>query len=321
MNPSTKQVVRMLAMVPYLRTNQGIPVADLAREFNIRPAQAQRELRLLMLTGAGEFHGELIDFDLTALEDDGVVHIRDADFMPRPLRVTRNEAMALIVALQSLRQAATPEQAEFIDSVLVKLSEAAGTDLDAVVDVRPPTNVDPDVQVAVARALAGGCQLELVYTNEARDEQTSRVVDPHRSFDSGGHRYLTAWCHRAEDDRLFRLDRIVAAAVLEAPVTRTQSARALSDDLFRQGPDTPSAIVDLAPEARWLTREYRMDVLDENADGSLRALLHGSDLAWLRRVVLRAGGRMTVVEPAELAEQVQVAARAALAAYDGGESD
>lgn len=319
MNPSLKQVVRMLAMVPYLQSNQGIPLADLAREFNIKPAQAQRELEIMMLTGWGELHGELIDFDVTALQDEGVVYIRDAEFMSRPLRVSRSEAAALMVALRTLRQSAAGDQAALIDSALAKLAEAAGTDVDTSVDVLLP-EVDPAVQTAVAEALAGKRQLQMVYANETRDEQTERTVDPHRAFTQDGHRYLSAWCHKVEADRLFRVDRIVAATVLDTTVTTEVGHRTRLEDLFPQGPDTPSVVVEIDAGADWVLEQYRMEVLQERPDGSVRARLFGSDPSWLRRVVMRAGGGVRVVEPAGFAAEVRDTARSALAAYDGTSS-
>jgi len=319
-NPSLKQVVRMLAMVPYLQSNQGIPLVELAREFKIRPAQAQRELEMMMLTGWGEFHGELIDFDVSALEEDGVVHIRDAEFMSRPLRVSRSEAAALMVALRALRQSAAGDQAEIIDSALAKLAEAAGTDVYTSVDVLLP-EVDPAVQSAVAEALAQKRQLHMVYANDTRDEQSERTVDPHRAFTQDGHRYLSAWCHKVEADRLFRVDRIVAANVLDAPATTDVTPRARLEDLFPRGKDLPTAIVDVAPEAEWMIEQYRMEVLDEHADGSVRARMSGSDVSWLRRIVMRAGGRVRVIEPAGFAAQIRDSARAALDAYDGDVRD
>ena len=316
MNPSLKQVVRMLAMVPYLQSNQGIPLVELAREFKIRPAQAQRELEMMMLTGWGEFHGELIDFDVSALEEDGVVHIRDAEFMSRPLRVSRSEAAALMVALRTLRQSAAGDQAEIIDSALAKLAEAAGTDVDTSVDVLLP-EVDPDVQSAVAEALARKRQLHMVYANDTRDEQSERTVDPHRAFTQDGHRYLSAWCHKVEADRLFRVDRIVAANVLDAPVTTNVAPRTRLEDLFPCGKHLPSVVVDVAPEAEWMIEQYRMEVLREHEDGSFRARLSGSDTSWLRRIILRAGGRVRVVESSGFAADVRDSARSALDAYDG----
>lgn len=319
MNPSTKQLVRMLAMVPYLQSNQGIPLVDLAREFNIKPSVAQRELEIMMLTGRGEFHGDLIDFDLSALERDGVVHIRDAEFMPRPLRVSRREAAALIVALRTLRQAAGGDQAEVIDTALAKLAEAAGTEDEASIDVRLPA-VDAAVNDAVGRALTQRRQLQMVYATESRDAQQERTVDPHRVFTQDGHRYLSAWCHRAGADRLFRVDRIVAATVLPTRIETDDNPPALPDGLFEPSPDTPSAVVDVSADARWLVGQYRMEILNDHPDGSVRARIHGTDQAWLRRVVLRSGGRLVVVEPRELADQIQADAAVALAAYDQTET-
>jgi len=316
MNPSLKQVVRMLAMVPYLQSNQGIPLVELAREFKIRPAQAQRELEMMMMTGWGELHGELIDFDISALEEDGVVHIRDAEFMSRPLRVSRSEAAALMVALRTLRQSAAGDQAAIIDSALAKLAEASGTDVDTPVDVLLP-EVDPAVQSAVAEALASKRQLHMVYANDTRDEQSERTVDPHRAFTQDGHRYLSAWCHKVEADRLFRVDRIVAARVLDAPVVADAGERQRLEDLFPRGKDLPTVTVEVEPGGEWVVEQYRMEVLEEREDGSVRARLSGTDESWLRRVVMRHGGHVRVVEPAHFAAQVRDSARAALAAYDG----
>ena len=106
MSRSRQQVVRMLALVPYLQGHDGIPVNEVAEEFGVPPKQIRDDLRLLMYTGVGEYAGELIDFDLGALEDDGMIYIRDADFMPRPLRITSSEGVALIVALRTLRASA-----------------------------------------------------------------------------------------------------------------------------------------------------------------------------------------------------------------------
>ena len=74
-----------------------------------------------------------------------------------------------------------------------------------------------------------------------RDELTTRVVDPIALSTAAGHTYLDAWCHLAQDQRLFRLDRVVAAEVLDEPVTGTarRRPRDLSDGLFRPSPGGP----------------------------------------------------------------------------------
>ncbi|WP_293780568.1 YafY family protein [uncultured Aeromicrobium sp.] len=313
---ASQRVVRMLAMVPYLQSNAGVPVSELATAFGVSEAQITKDLSVLMMTGVGEYHGELIDVDLGALERDGVVYLRDADFMPRPLKLTTREASSLIVALRTLREAATGEQRTAVDGALAKLEGAVGAS--APVDVHLPS-VDPGIKDTILSALSRGHQLDLEYVTAARDERTRRRVDPWRVFTEQGRLYLSAWCHRAVDVRTFRLDRIVAAEETDLPVERSRESAAdeggMPQALFTPGPHTPYAVLDLEPEALWLVEEYHAEIL---ADGErTRIRLYGSDTSWLRRLVLRNAGLVHVIEPRELADEVVAQARAALAAYDG----
>jgi proteasome accessory factor C len=312
---SRQQVVRMLALVPYLQGNDGVPVNEVAAEFGVTPKVIRDDLRLLMYTGTGEYAGELIDFDLTALEEDGIVHIRDAEFMTRPLRISTREGVALIVALRTLRASASGSELTVIDSALAKLESAVGTaspPVDVLLD-----EVDPTIHSTIVHALANGKRLQLTYATVARDEQTVRPVDPRRLFTEQGRLYLEAWCLRAEDLRFFRLDRVIEAEVTDQDVEdHDVQERDMSDGIFTVGEATPYALVDLHPRAHWLTEYYQVDLLEQNEDGVWRAKLYGADWAWLRRLVLRNAGSVTVIEPAELAADVSAQAALALRAYD-----
>ena len=59
------------------------------------------------------------------------------------------------------------------------------------------------------QALRERRRLHVRYLVPARDETTERDVDPMRVVSIGGHWYLEGWCHRVEDVRLFRLDRVL----------------------------------------------------------------------------------------------------------------
>lgn len=306
----------MLALVPYLQSHGGIPVNDVATEFGVTAKQIRDDLRLLMYTGTGEYAGELIDFDLTALDDEGVVHIRDAEFMTRPLRISAREGMALIVALRTLRASASGSELTIIDSALAKLESAVGDTVSAAVDVLLD-EVEPGIHSTVVHALAQGKRLELTYATASRDEQTDRQVDPRRLFTEQGKLYLEAWCLKAEDLRFFRLDRIVAAELTAFDAEdHDVNPRDLSAGFFTVGEATPYALVDLHPRAHWLTEYYQVDLLEQRSDGVWRAKLYGADWAWLRRLVLRNAGSVSVIEPAELAADVSREAALALRAYD-----
>lgn len=314
---SQNQVLRMLAMVPYLQSSNGLNVRDVARELGVTPKQLTDDLKLLMMTGAGEGGGDLIDVDLTALEEEGVIHLRDADFMTRPLRISGQEGAALVVALRTLRASASGDQIAIIDSALAKIEAALGSDAGAPVDV-VLDEVDAGISGTVAQAVAQGRRLALTYANETRDEQSERQVDPVRVFTERGRMYLEAWCLRAEDIRFFRLDRVISAELTDEHVAEHDADPVdLSEGVFTVGPDTPFALIKIDGAVDWLAEYYPVEVVEEHADGTSTAKLFGSDWGWLCRLVLRNAGLISVLEPAELKAQVTDSARAALAAYDG----
>lgn len=317
MSRSQQQVVRMLALVPYLQGNDGVPVKEVAREFGVSDKIIRDDLRLLMYTGTGEYAGELIDFDLTALEQDGIVHIRDAEFMTRPLRISAREGVALIVALRTLRASATGSELTVIDSALAKLESAVGDSASPHVDV-VLDEVDPTIHQTIVHALTAGKRIDMTYATATSDQQTDRQVDPRRLFTEQGKLYLEAWCLKAKDLRFFRLDRVVAARVTDVDAEdHDVRGRDLSDGFFTVGDETPYVLVDLSPRAHWLTEYYQVDLLEQADDGTWRAKLYGADWSWLRRLVLRNAGSVTVIEPATLRAQVVEDARLALQAYDG----
>jgi proteasome accessory factor C len=306
----------MLALVPYLQGHDGIPVNEVAQDFGVSAKQIRDDLRLLMYTGVGEYAGELIDFDLGALEEDGVIYIRDADFMPRPLRLTGSEGVALIVALRTLRASASGAQLPIIDSALAKLESAVGEGVEPAVDVHVEP-VDPVIHSTLVHALAEGKRVRIVYGTESRDDRTTREVDPRRLFMENGHLYLDAWCLRAEDLRFFRLDRMEAADLTGADAEdHDVDPRDLAASFFTVGGDTPFAVLDLDPRAHWLTEYYQVEEVERRGD-VLRVKMFGGDWSWFRRLVLRNAGSVRVVEPASLASDVADHARVALSAYDG----
>lgn len=311
MNKTQKQVLRMLALVPYLQDHDGIPVATLAEQFNVTRRQIQDDLQLLTLTGVGEFHGELIDLDYDALESSGIARIRDAEFMNRPLRLLTREAIALIVALRALRAGAGPQQVAIIDSALRKLDAAVGS-TDAPVDVHVSSG-SAEVLDTLERALAAEVQVRLTYASPARDAATERVVEPRRLVTDAGQVYLEAWCQVADDLRSFRLDRVIDVEILDQPVTiREVAAASPLDELFTPPQDGPYVVVDIDEDATWMIEYYRAEVLDP---ARRRVRIRGGDPQWLVRLVLARAESVRVVEPASIARAVADEARLSLSAY------
>ena len=100
---ATSRVSRLLTMVPWLLHRQGIDLAQAATELGVSEAQVVDDLQLLFVCGLpGHYPDDLIE----ASWEDGRVFVGNADAIARPLRLGRDEALALIVALRAL--AATP---------------------------------------------------------------------------------------------------------------------------------------------------------------------------------------------------------------------
>src|SRR5690606_25904106 len=105
MESAPDRLTRMLTLVAYLRDNPGIPVEDVAEHFGITSAQVLDDVNTLWVSGTpGYMHGDLIDFSGDDLEH-GVLTLLDSREMDKPLRLSPGEAVALLVALQSLRGA------------------------------------------------------------------------------------------------------------------------------------------------------------------------------------------------------------------------
>ena len=188
---------------------------------------------MLFLCGLpGGYPDDLIDVDLDALEGEGVIRVSNADYLARPLRLTPTEASAIIVALRALRAGAEPETREVVDRALAKL-EAAAAGSTPLVDPGDDVPTTLALRAQLEDAVRRRRQVRITYYVPARDEESERVVDPHGVVSHHGVAYLDAYCHSADAPRLFRLDRIHEATVLDSEVTTEPSEpRDLTDGVF-----------------------------------------------------------------------------------------
>ncbi len=336
-----EQVARLLTLVPYLHARGEVGLADAADALGVGQDQLVRDLRVLFMCGLpGGFPDDLIDVDLDALEteegeprSDGVIRVRNVPYLARPLRLTATEASAVIVALRALRAGARGDTVAIVDRVLGKLESAASAgpvdgrvavDLPDPREDEPAAPARPDEVELLARledAVRRQVQVELDYYTPARDEQSTRVVDPHGLAERDGHTYLDAYCHSADAPRLFRTDRIAAARVLDAAVTTAADApRDLEAGFFAHDTAATRLTVRLATPARWVTEYYPVEDVRPapGAAGEAGAVdvdLLVADERWLVRLLLRLAPHAQVVDSQQTAEHLAAAARAARALY------
>ena len=314
MTATTDRLPRLLLLVPYLLAHPGIRLDEAAGDFGVSVAELRRDLELLWVCGLpGYGPGDLIDLSWT--DDDTVTVTHDAGIR-RPLRLSTDEALALIVALRTLAEV-PGLGGDAIDRALAKLEDAAGAAAAGSSRVAVRVEAQEATLAGVRRALDGHRALALTYYTAGRDETTERVVDPTRLLLVEGRGYLEAWCRRAEGTRLFRLDRIDALTVLDEPSEPPADARRIDvrGGVFQPSADHELVVLRLRPAARWVADFYPTESVVEQADGDLVAQVRAADRSWVRRLMLGLGEAAEVVAPAELADDVRRAAREALRAY------
>jgi proteasome accessory factor C len=317
-----EQVSRLLALVPYIQARSEVSLEQAATDFGVRPEQIAKDLNVLWFCGLpGLGMGDLIDVDMEALEGEGVIRVSNADYLSRPLRLDSSEASALIVALRALREGSDDDVRPIVDRTLRKLEAAAGDGaaVAAQVEIRVPeqqSRVD-ELRERLTGAVTQKRQVKLDYYVPTRDESTARVVDPLRVVSADGNTYLDAYCHLAEDQRLFRLDRISSAEVLDSPVDRHAGLqpRDLAAGIFQPSGDELLVTLRLDRSARWVAEYYPVERSRNERGGGLTVWLRIGDPAMLTRLMLRLGASAELLEPAGLAEEVRTVARQALRNY------
>src|SRR5687767_13351992 len=214
---ATARLARLLTMVPWLLNRQGIDVHQAADDLGVSVEQLEADLQLLFLCGYGQMPDELIEADW----EGGKVFVGNADTIARPLRLGVDEAVTLMVGLRTLREVPGLDEREAVDRALAKLEDAAGGAAAPASRVRAEVDdgTSAELLARARQAIAGHRRVHLRYLVPARDESTERDVDPMHVVGYDGHWYLEGWCHRAEDTRLFRMDRVEELTVLDVDGT------------------------------------------------------------------------------------------------------
>ncbi|MCU1460610.1 MAG: putative DNA-binding protein [Acidimicrobiales bacterium] len=284
------RVRRLLALVPWVVEHDGPRLADVCARFGITEEELAADLELLWLCGLPPYSPDvLIDVDIS----DGRVWIRYADYFGRPLRLTPAEALALLAAGKTLLATPGTDPAGPLARGLDKLASALGIDAGAAVDIAlgpaPGELLD-----ALRAAAADHRQVELDYYSYGSDQDRRRVVDPYAVFSAKGQWYLSAWCHAVDDERLFRVDRIRSARMLDTSFDPPGVVPDLA--VFEPGPDDPRVTLELEPGARWVAEQYPAEKVEQLSGGRARVVLVASRPAWLERLLLRLGPDARVVD-------------------------
>lgn len=305
---------RMLVVVPYLIQHPGTTLQGASELFDIPIPQLRRDLELLFLAGLPPYGpGDLIDVDI---DEDGAIWISMADHFARPLRLTRQEALA--VYLRATELSATPgfPGAPALTEALAKLRSALGPDAlgDADGIVAVAAGAAPLHLGSVRDAATAHERVRIGYVAASTGARTERLVDPEAVFASSGNWYVAVWDVDVDDERLLRVDRIDTIT----PTGETFAPRGLQGagrPLYTPGGDDVDVRVRLHPRARWVAEYYVATKPEEGQDGSLTVTLATKQIVWVARLLLRLGPDAQVLAPPTIREEIRTQARATLDRY------
>lgn len=302
--------------------------STLARELEVSPKSIQRDLDFMR------------DRLALPLEYDprrfGYYYTEEVSSFPT-LQITEGELFALLVAEKALQQyhgtnfekplrSAFRKMASALpDTISVNLADWEGT-ISFRTSAEPILNLE--IFDALARAVARGQQLALMYRKPGARQAERRIVDPYHLANVNGEWYLFAYCHLRRDIRTFVPSRIQAVQ----PTGRTFSRprRFSLEKRLRDSFGVHSGqgeyhvtirfnefVADFIREKRW----HPSQQLEELPGGGVDLHLTLSSLDEVQRWALSWGGNAAVLSPPELAEAVKTAARRILSICQSPDRD
>lgn len=290
-SPVHERLRRLLFLVPYVARHPGLTVEELAAALAVKKDALLEDLDLLTMVGRPPFQPD--DYIDIYVENDRVYVDLDQR-LSAPPRFTAAEATALAAAAELIRPAA----GDALSSALAKLEKVLpagardkfkdlGRKIDAAVDA--PADVAP-----LTRGVIEHREVEFDYYSPARNQTERRSTKPLELFSRGGQWYLKAHDKRADEQRLFRVDRM-------AKVT-------LTDRTFDAGPVKPGSLPNpvgpggevevkfSAVAAPYMVERFGAQATVQQ-DGSALVRVTADSEAWLVQWVLSFGGEAVVVRP------------------------
>lgn len=290
-----EKAARMLDLVPFISTHQGIPMKELAAEFGVSESELTSDLNALWMCGDSRF--DLIDLTF----DSGFVSIRNAETLNVVRSLSSQEIVSVLIGLDILVNQ-LPEDRTDLVTVLENLKSKLGNGLQQNV-FAAPLNSSKSVAI-IEQALTTSQKVSIEYYTASEDKVSQRTLIPIRLYQSEGRDFLDAYCENVQAHRTFRVDRIRAVSLLEDHTSRQLPRKIEASPVAAQ-------IAIAGDERRCLEK---LGVKSNSSE--LSVSIHTYSPTWLIRTVISSGGSMVLREPETVRSELAEKAKSALALYD-----
>ena len=289
-----EKAARMLDLVPFITSHQGISTMDLASQFGITEDELLSDLNSLWMCGDNRF--DLIDLQF----DSGYVTIRNAETLNLTRSLSQQEIISILIGLDLIEKSLPTNRTDIaaeISSLRTKLGESIARILDAT-----PSH-DGQIIATLKRALHEQKKIHISYFSPTDDEITERDVTPLHLSVSDGRDFVTAFCDSASAQRTFRVDRIQSAVLLDVQAAVT-SASTSDQELVK------TALI----ISRNIRRSREMLGSFVTGDGA-EVSVSSYNSEWLSRTVISAAGAIEVTESSEIRGRIADLAARTLKEY------
>jgi predicted DNA-binding transcriptional regulator YafY len=248
-----------------------------------------------------------------------------------PVTLTAEEAMALFVGGEMVKQFADASMGAPMQSALAKIRSVLPRDrqddLDRLAEAmaifgesRLPSGLDQRMLLPIQQAIVARRVLRMTYRAKACDDDTVREVEPLGVTYHSAAWYLVAWCRLRKDFRYFKIERLRALDVLNErfAVRPNFSLRDHLRDLRSTG-ERIVVRVWFSPDGieRARRESYAEIQAEQAARGGFEVKMETFSLDWLARWLLSFGTEAEVLAPAKLRAQMVAAAAAVTRQYAG----
>ncbi|PHX71714.1 MAG: hypothetical protein CK521_03910 [Acidimicrobium sp.] len=308
---SEVRVSGLLRMLPWLMKQERVSVAKMAKQFSMSESDLIEDIEMASMCGVPPY----TPFELTDIYiDEGYIFVGANKRFERSLELTSSEAFGLNLMAAAAKELPGFSRGKDLKSAVKKLRKVLG---DGLVDVDIESPVFLPV---VTEAASSGQRLRMTYWTPARNEESERTITVRTVFVDRGHWYIRADDDASNDIRHFRVDRIRSVSELDEFVA-VSAATAQVPIWFADASGSETITAEVAASAAWVVETYPCTVREERADGSYLIDIVSNSEHWLGRLLLRAGGAVTVVAPREMASVQARTASSVLSRYRANSSD
>jgi len=297
-------------MLPWLMKQERVSVAKMAKQFSMSESDLIEDIEMASMCGVPPY----TPFELTDIYiDEGYIFVGANKRFERSLELTASEAFGLNLMAAAAKELPGFSRGKDLKSAVKKLRKVLGDDV-VDVDIESPTFL-----AVVTEAASSGQRLRISYWTPARNEESERTITVRTVFVDRGHWYVRADDDASNDSRHFRVDRIRSVTPLDEFVTVSETA-AQVPVWFADASGSETITAEVAATAAWVVETYPCTVREERPDGTYLIDIVSNSEHWLGRLLLRAGGAITVVAPIEMASVQASTANAVLAHYRANSS-